>query len=256
MYKVQYLSAGATTLGTILAGTPTNRKAFASLELIMTAGSHLPRKLYERVRETMSQRVINCYGTTETGAIATAWADMLDLDGGEVGFVVPGTEVEAVDPDTRLPIARGSGTLRIRSSVMASGYFGGDPARGFDGGAFYTNDLGSVAPDGRVTLQGRSSNVVNLGGDKATIERIELHYAKAPGITDLAAVPVRDGFGITRLVAIVVPNDQWSEQKAWEHFRANLPRNFWPTKLIVVLGLPRGGNGKVDRARLEPLIAG
>jgi acyl-coenzyme A synthetase/AMP-(fatty) acid ligase len=231
LYGVQYLSAGATTLASILAAAHPGRKGFASLELIMTAGSHLPRKLYERISETMSHKVINCYGTTETGAIATAWAHMLDLDGGP-------------------------GALRIRSSVMASGYFGGDPAKAFDGGAFYTNDLGTVSPDGRVTLHGRSSNVVNLGGDKATIERIELNYAKTPGISDLAAVPVRDALGITKLVAIVVPNDQWSEHKAWEHVRANLPRNFWPVKFVVVGDLPRGGNGKVDRARLETLIAG
>ena len=98
--------------------------------------------------------------------------------------------------------------------------------------------------------------MINLGGDKATIERIELHYAKAPGISDLAAVPIRDALGITKLVAIVVPSDQWSEQKAWEHFRANLPRNFWPVRVVVVDDLPRGGNGKVDRSRLETLIAG
>ena len=45
------------------------------------------------------------------------------------------------------------------------------------------------SPDGRVALLGRESNVVNLGGDKATIELIELHYAKAPGIRELAAEP-------------------------------------------------------------------
>ena len=107
-----------------------------------------------------------------------------------------------------------------------------------------------------MSIHGRSSNVVNLGGDKATIERIELNYAKAPGISDLAALPIKDALGVTKLVAIVVPNDQWSEQKAWEHYRANLPRNFWPVWIVVVDDLPRGSNGKVDRSRLEALIAG
>jgi acyl-coenzyme A synthetase/AMP-(fatty) acid ligase len=83
-----------------------------------------------------------------------------------------------------------------------------------------------------------------------------LHYAKAPGIRDLAAVPIRDPLGLTKLVAVIVPNDQWSEQKAWDHLRATLPPNFWPVKLVVVDDLPRGSNGKVDRAKLEPLIAG
>lgn len=83
-----------------------------------------------------------------------------------------------------------------------------------------------------------------------------MHYAKALGIRDLTAFPIRDGVGLTKLVAVIVPNDQWSEQKAWEHFRLSLPRNFWPVKLVVLDDLPRDSNGKVDRAKLEALIAG
>jgi len=58
------------------------------------------------------------------------------------------------------------------------------------------------------------------------------------------------------MVVVIAPNDQWSEQKAWEHFRQNLPKTFWPVKLVMVEDLPRGANGKVDRARLEAVIAG
>lgn len=256
-YKIQYLAAAASTLGNILATSHPDRKGFQSLELIRAGGSHLPRKLAEKIRDTMCGRLITSFGSAETGTVAAGWAETLDLDNGEVGFIVPGAHIELVDENTRAPAENGLGTLKIKNFGLASGYFGDTASQSaFADGAFYSRDLGSISADGRLALHGRSSNVVNLGGDKATIERIELHYAKAPGISDLAAVPVRDALGVTKLVAIVVPNDQWSEQKAWEHFRANLPRNFWPIKLVVVDDLPRGGNGKVDRARLETLIAG
>ena len=254
-YNVQFLSAAATTLGTILAVSHPDRKGFASLELIRTFGSHLSSKLAEKVRDTMCNRIITEYGAAETGTIAAAWAEMLDLDNGEVGFVIPGTKVDIVDAETRTSVDNGPGALRIRSVAMASGYLGGDPARAFDGGAFYTNDLGFVSPDGRVTLQGRSTSVVNLGGDKATIERIELHYAKAPGIRELGAVPVQDALGITKIVAVIVPNDQWSEPVFWTHLRGSIPRIFWPAKLVIVPNLPRGTNGKVDRSKLESLVS-
>jgi acyl-coenzyme A synthetase/AMP-(fatty) acid ligase len=137
---------------------------------------------------------------------------------------------------------------------MASGYFGGDPTKAFDGDAFYSHDLGSLSSDGRVTLQGRTTSVVNLGGDKATIEGIELHYSKGPGVRELAATPVRDNLGITKLVAIIVPNDQWSEAVFWNHLRNTIPRTFLPVRLVMVDNLPKGSNGKVDRAKLGSLV--
>ncbi len=218
-YRIQHLTASATTLGSIVTSPYADRKSFSSIELVRTGGSHLPRKLFERVRETICPRVMCSYGASETGTIAAGWAESLDLEGGEVGFITPGTEIEIVDPETRSPIASGPGAFRVRTRCVASGYFGGDPTNVFSGGAVYTNDIGSIV-GGRVTLEGRSKNIVNLGGDKATIERIELHYSKAPGIAELAAVPVRDALGVTKIVAVVVPNAQWSEPKVWEHFAA------------------------------------
>jgi acyl-coenzyme A synthetase/AMP-(fatty) acid ligase len=254
-YKVQFLSASATTLGTILSASNPDRKGLASLELIRTFGSHLTSRLAGAVRDTMCNRLIAEYGSAETGSIAAGWAETLDLDNGEVGYVVPGTKIDVVDSGTRAPLNSGPGTIRIRSVAMASGYLSGDPSKAFDGDAFYTNDLGSVSTDGKVTLAGRTTNVVNLGGDKATIEGIEMHYSRGPGVRELAAAPVRDKLGITKLVAVIVPDDQWSEQMFWTHLRNSIPRTFMPVKLVMVDDLPKGSNGKVDRAKLGSLIA-
>ncbi len=255
LYKVQFLSASATTLGTILSASNPDRKRFASLELIRTFGSHLTSRLADKVRGAMCNRLINEYGSAETGTIAAGWAETLDLDGGEVGYIIPGTKVDVVDTETRALLSIGSGALRIRSVAMASGYFGDDRSKAFDGDAFYSHDLGSLSSDGRITLQGRTTNVVNLGGDKATIEGIELHYSKGPGVRELAATPVRDKLGITKLVAVIVPNEQWSEQVFWTHLRNSIPRTFLPVKLVMVEDLPKGTNGKVDRTKLGSLVA-
>jgi acyl-coenzyme A synthetase/AMP-(fatty) acid ligase len=204
----------------------------------------------------MCNRLITSYGSAETGTVAAAWAETLDLDSGDVGFIVPGAQIDLVDAETREPATDEIGSLKIRNTGLASGYFGDAEAnKAFEGGAFYSNDLGSIAPDGKLTIHGRSSNVVNLGGDKATIERIELHYARAPGIRDLAAVPMRDGLGLTKLVAVVVPNEQWSEAEFWTFLRGSIPRTFWPVKLAVIPDLPRGSNGKIDRAKLKSLVS-
>jgi long-chain acyl-CoA synthetase len=257
LYRVQTLVAGAPTLGALLASFPSRRSSLRTLELIRATGGRLPARIAARIRETMCDRLFNQYGATETGTIATAPIEMIDLDAGEVGFLIPGVRLELVDPESRAPVTSGAGALRIRSPQVASGYFGGGAEAGaFDGGAFDSRDLATVSPDGCVTLIGRDSSIVNLDGDKATIERIELHYAKAPGIGDVAIVPVHDSLGVAKVVAVIVPNDEWSEQKFWEHCLGNLPRTFWPSKLMVTEDLPRGNAGKIDRAKLGLLISG
>ena len=78
-----------TTLYTFLSVSNPYRKGFASSNSIRTFGSHLTSPLAGAVRDTMCNRLINEYGSAETGSIAAGWAETLDLDRGEVGYVVP-----------------------------------------------------------------------------------------------------------------------------------------------------------------------
>ena len=66
---------------------------------------------------------------------------------------------------------------------------------------------------------------------------------------------MHDRLGLAKVIAVIVPNDEWSEQKFWEHCRGNLPRTFWPSRLMVAEDLPRGTAGKLDRAKLGSQIA-
>ena len=159
LYKIQALVAGPATLAAILSSSPSRRSGFRSLEMIRTMGSRLPLKLAIRVREAMCGRLFNQYGTTETGTIAAAPVEMIDLDAGEVGFLLPGVRVELTDPDGA-PVSSGAGFLRVRSAQVASGYFGTSAdAPSFEGGAFHSRDLASLSPDGRITLIGRDKLV-------------------------------------------------------------------------------------------------
>jgi len=40
----------------------------------------------------------------------------------------------------------------------------------------------------------------------------------------------------------------------WTHLRSSIPRTFLPVKLVMVEDLPKGTNGKVDRAKLGSLV--
>ena len=254
-YGVQTLVASAATLAEFLKVAQEGRTGFHSLELIVTAGSLLPKALADSVRDKICGRIVNTYGSTEAGGVATAPVEMLDLDNGEVGFVNPGIEVDVVDAETRAPLKDRGGRLRIRSEGVARGYLGASNDDGiFDDNAFYADDLGYLSADGRLSLYGRNNSVVNLGGDKTSLERIEALYSAAPGVNDLTAAVVSDGLGLNRVIAVVVPSTDWSEQAFWDHCERHIQRAFWPSKLLTVEALPRSANGKLDRRKVEALV--
>jgi len=223
--------------------------------LIIATGSLLPRTLAEQVRDTMCGRIVNTYGSTETGGVASAPVEALDLDNGEVGFVMPGVQADFVDPETHAPAKDGGGTLRIRGEAVAPGYFGnGEGSEAFEGDAFHTSDLGYLSLEGCLSIQGRNNNVINLSGDKITLERAEALYSAAPGVRELAAAVVTDRLGIHKVIAVIVPSGEWSEQAFRDHCERHVQRAFWPAKVLTVEMLPRSANGKLDRNKVNGIV--
>jgi len=183
---------------------------FQSLEVIVSGGGPLRATLADSVRTKICNRLISSYGSVETGFIATGAVELLNLEKNEVGFVIPGVEVDLVDPVNRTPLAEGVGNLRIRSDSAARGYFGPgtEASDAFDGDRFYSADRGSLSAEGLLSLYGRESNVVNLGGPKTTLEAIEALYASVPGVREVASAVTPDHLGVDRLVAFVQPSEQ------------------------------------------------
>jgi acyl-CoA synthetase (AMP-forming)/AMP-acid ligase II len=204
----------------------------------------------------MCNNLVTFYGTTETGVVASAPVESLDLGLGEVGFVAPGMAVEIVPLRDGAFTAEGAGRLRIRSSANASGYLGHDDEtrEKFDDGWFYPGDLGLIGKDDVLQIKGREAGVVNLGGHKTTIETIEGKLSQSPLVLDAAAVVAPDEFGVDRIVAALVPGVGWSEADFWRYCRQNIDRAIWPIRVTQLAALPRLPNGKLDRAGLRKAV--
>jgi acyl-coenzyme A synthetase/AMP-(fatty) acid ligase len=254
-YRIQNMVAPPGILAELCSSSQAQQKSFHPLELILATSSLLPRKLAERIQSNMCSRVINVYGSTEVGTVAAAPVEMLDLDNGDVGFVIPGVRVEIVDPVSGALARGGGGKVRIKSAANARGYFGrqGQEAGVFDDDSFYPGDLGYLSASGLLSIYGRDNNVVNIGGAKTTFELIEARLGAAPGVKEVGVALMPDAAGIKRPVAIIVPDAQWSEQQFWQHCRREVLREYWPSKLIMAQRIPRGAGGKIDRQALSSL---
>jgi malonyl-CoA/methylmalonyl-CoA synthetase len=125
-------------------------------------------------------------------------------------------------------------------------------AESFTGeGYFKTGDLGSLADDGRLTLVGRSNDMIISGGYNVYPKEIELVLDDQFGVveTAVAGLPHPD-FG-EAVTAFVVAGDEVTEDGLHlltEEALANYKR---PKRYVFLDALPRNAMGKVQKALLR-----
>ena len=72
-------------------------------------------------------------------------------------------------------------------------------------------------------------------------------------VREAAAGIVLDALGIERIVAHIVPADNWSEEAFRAYCQRALAREYWPIRIVLTQRLPRLPTGKIDRRQVTSL---
>jgi len=182
-------------------------------------------------------RVITTYGMTETCG----------------GCVYDGVPLDQV----RLAIGA-DGRIKIAGPVLFSGYRLRPElaAQATDGPWFVTSDLGSIGPDGLLTVRGRTDDVINSGGEKVIAADVEAVLGTFSGVREAAVLGVPDPDWGEQVTAIVVPADPAAPPdlpSLRAHVRGILGAHAAPQALRVVARIPLLPSGKPDREALRIL---
>ncbi|NBR13875.1 MAG: hypothetical protein EBU01_04735 [Crocinitomicaceae bacterium] len=119
-------------------------------------------------------------------------------------------ELQIVDDKDNVLPAMSVGHLRYRRSDMATFYYNNlaDTLQYFKDGYFYPGDLGFIDNEGRLVLEGRNTDVINLGGVKVNPDRIEVIALSQVGIRDCATFGHINDSGVEELcIAIVIDSE-------------------------------------------------
>nr|WP_294553284.1 fatty acid--CoA ligase family protein [uncultured Rhodopila sp.] len=250
-YGVTSIVTSPVSLRMILEALPPGAGPFPLLGQIEVGGSMVPEPLWRAAGERLCGRIVSVAGSAEAGLTASAPVDAMTHRPGASGLIVPGVEIEAVDGDNQ-PVPPGhEGILRIRSDRLASGYLEASETstERFRDGWFHSNDIGTVWPDGWLTISGRSSDVINAGGVKVHPQVIESALLKLPTVLDAAAFGVPDAMGVTRIWAAIVARSRIDDAVLNAFCRHALP-GIAPRTILQMKALPRNENGKVLREHL------
>lgn len=114
------------------------------------------------------------------------------------------------------------------------------------------NDLIIAKGERRFTLAGRNTDIVKVGGKRASLAVLNELLCALPGVLDAVMVLQEEG---SRLTALVVAEPGIGAGKIRQHLARKIDPVFLPRPLWLVDKLPRNDNGKLPRQDLLDLIA-
>jgi acyl-coenzyme A synthetase/AMP-(fatty) acid ligase len=195
-----------------------------ALDLVVSATAPLPPQLAQRSEQALGAPLVEIYGCTEAGQVATR-------------RTTEGPEWQAF-PGL---VLSGDG-----EQVRVSGGHVAEPTP--------LADVLEVLSPTRFRLLGRSNDLINVAGKRSSLAHLNHHLNSVPGVHDGAFwLPPDEGdASVVRLVAVVVAPDVSREQLLGA-LRQRVDAAFLPRRILRVDSLPRDPTGKLPARRLAEL---
>lgn len=224
-----------------------------TIRMFTSGSAPMTETVFSEFVERTGHAICERYGMTECGIITSNPPEGQRI-AGTVGYALPEMELRVADEDDA-PVSAGTvGEVQVKGPHLFPGYWllPDKTAEAFTtDGFFRTGDIGELADDGRLTLVGRSSDMIISGGYNVYPKEIELALDQVKGVHETAVVglPHPDlGEGV---VAFVVAESSVSAETLEAEIADGLARFKQPKEYVFVESLPRNSMGKVQKAHLR-----
>jgi malonyl-CoA/methylmalonyl-CoA synthetase len=246
---------GVPTFYTRLLGEPSlDRARCNDVRLFVSGSAPLLPETFEAFEQRTGHAILERYGMTETGMIASN-----PLDGarvaGTVGRPLPGVAVRVTENGTACEAGQ-VGQVEVRGNNVFGGYWKlPDKTREefTADGWFRTGDMGEWVASGRgqgyLRLVGRAKDLIISGGLNVYPKEIEERLDRLPGVAESAVIGVPDADFGEAVIAVLVPREgaALDEKTVIGALRGEIASFKIPKRVYVVTELPRNAMGKVQK---------
>ena len=210
-----------------------------------------------RIESRTGCRVVVASGAMECPGFGHADVEepaALRLDG-STGSPLPGCSLRIEDDDgTALPAGE-IGHVKVSAPFAALGYWNDPEATRstWADGWYETGDMGLLDDAGRLTLLGRSKEVINRSGHKILPLEVELEVAGHPDVFQCAVVAAPDAeYGEVPWAFVQMRDGRALDADGLVHAlrTAGLATYKIPVRFIELAEFPRVGGNKIDKKRL------
>lgn len=241
----------------------------SSLRTVVVGGAACPPSLMRAFEERHGVNVVHAWGMTETsplGSMARPPAGLpperqwpYRVTQGRFPAAVEARLI-GVDGQRRPWDGEATGELEVRGPWIAGAYYGGAdaaPIRSSDSfradGWLRTGDIGTISPDGYLTLTDRSKDVIKSGGEWISSVSLENRLMGHPDVAEAAVVAVPDEKWGERPLALVVLRAEARRDGAElrDYLAERVARWQLPERWAFLSALPRTSVGKFDKKVLR-----
>lgn len=221
------------------------------LRVLESGGAHVPAETLHRLEQRFAATFLPVWGSTETTGVAVANSPITGRKPGTMGRAARNYEVRVVGDGGRDVAPGETGEMWVRGPAVVSGYYRDEEETRahFKDGWYHSNDLVSVDEEGFFTFQGRSNEMMKIGGIRVFPLEIELAIRQHPKVHDVVVVRAEEKLRgeVARAVVILKPGEtcSWREIKA--HCRRLLALYKVPRYVEFWESIPRTPAGKVDK---------
>lgn len=232
------------------------RTELPALRALLFAGEPFPVIPLRQLREHLpGVRMLNLYGPTETNVCTAYEVRSVPAERTRpmpIGTACCGDTVRALLPDGTPARAGQEAELVVSGPTVMAGYWG----RQAQTGPYHTGDIVRVLDDGGFEFVGRTDAMVKVRGHRVELGEIETVLQEHPAVDEAAAVVTGTGVDAA-IAAFLTPADETTPTllDIKRHCAQVLPRYAIVDRVHQLAALPRTGNGKLDRRRLEALAA-
>ncbi|HET8601499.1 MAG TPA: long-chain fatty acid--CoA ligase [Segeticoccus sp.] len=214
--KVTLGAAVPTIWSDLLRYLDTHEVDTSTLRRVTIGGSACPRSLMEGMEQRHQIEVVHAWGMTETSPLGSVAIPPAGLEGEELwryktsqGRLPAGVEGRLMGPDGNEQPWDGKsvGELEVRGPWIAASYYANgqesdaeraEMASRFHDGWLRTGDVGTLTPDGFLTLTDRAKDVIKSGGEWISSVALENALMAHPEVLEASVVGV--------------PDDRWGER--------------------------------------------
>jgi len=203
----------------------------------------------------------SAYGLTEAGGVIAHNDPEESLESRltTCGRPLDDIDVRIVDPETGTDVTgRASGEIQIRGYCLFDGYFGNPDATAatMDGDWLKTGDLGSIDANGCIRYEGRTKDMLKVGGENVSALEVESFLATHPKVKLVQVVGAPDPRLVEVPVAFVelAPGATADEAELIDYCRGRIGSFKVPRAVHFVTDWPMSAT-KIQKFRLRERLA-
>jgi benzoate-CoA ligase family protein len=228
-----------------------------SVRACVSAGEPLSGSILERWRARTGTVILDGIGSTECCHIFVS-NRLGDVRPDSSGMPVDGYRVKLLD-DEGAPVPSGEvGNLLVSGDSICAGYWNQHERtkRTIQGEWIQTGDKYTQDPDGYLVYQGRSDDMLKVGGIWVSPTEVEGAINAHDAVLECAVVGVIDEQRLVLPEAYVVPRGEIADgaelqDELRRHVRARLAHFKCPRAFHFVEDLPKTATGKIQRFKLR-----